>query len=250
MDEHIQSRQTNEFTQIILELNNGITTPFFFREGSSDDSVMKQIFIDKNYELNRLVRFYDIITEYRKIVASGKTPLIIDCGANIGASPVWFAKYFSNAKIIAIEPELQNYEILCTNCSPFHPNIICENAAVSCADEIVYLQDPGEGYWGFRTSLEAGQNGIAVSSVSIESIEKKFPDSELFLVKIDIEGGEERLFERNLDWIDRTMVIIIELHDWMFPKYANSHNFLKAIAGHRRDFIYLNENVFSIRNDR
>jgi hypothetical protein len=42
--------------------------------------------------------------------------------------------------------------------------------------------------------------------------------------------------------------MIVELHDWMLPRTANSANFLKAVAARNRDFVFRGENVFSIRN--
>jgi FkbM family methyltransferase len=135
------------------------------------------------------------------------------------------------------------------NCSNHAPDIICENAAISCIDETLYLQDPGLGHWGFRTNTELGLNGIPVRAVSVESVEKLFPESDLFIVKIDIEGGESRLFESNLKWVSRTMVIIIELHDRLFLRCANSQNCLKALSEHPRDIFFSGENILSIRND-
>lgn len=43
-------------------------------------------------------------------------------------------------------------------------------------------------------------------------------------------------------------LMIVELHDWMLPRTANSANFLKAVAARNRDFVFRGENVFSIRN--
>ena len=71
-----------------------------------------------------------------------------------------------------------------------------------------------------------------------------------FIVKIDIEGFESDLFAENTDWVNDFPVLIIEMHDWLFPGQRTSSNFLKTIARLDRDFVYLGENVFSIRNDR
>jgi hypothetical protein len=43
-------------------------------------------------------------------------------------------------------------------------------------------------------------------------------------------------------------VIIIELHDWLLPKQGSSKPFLKCIADLDRDFVYIRENVFSVKN--
>jgi FkbM family methyltransferase len=243
MDDHKMG-----IAQIIINFGEGNTLPFSFREESAGDKgVIQQIFINRHYDLMRLARFKDIVSEYLRIVDSGRIPLIVDCGANIGASPVWFARLFPKAQVCALEPEEHNYEILCLNCRTY-PNITCRKAAISCVEETVYVEDPGNGDWGFRTSRESNPGKAAVPAYSIKSIEEQFPGTELLLVKIDIEGGEARLFERKLAWMERAMVIIIELHDWMLPGTASSQNCLKALSERNRDFVFIGENVFSIRN--
>ena len=69
-----------------------------------------------------------------------------------------------------------------------------------------------------------------------------------FIVKIDIEGFEGELFSRNLEWLDRFYVLIIELHDWMLPRQRSSQSFLRAVGALDRDFLQVGENVFSIAN--
>ena len=242
-----QKGNRTALTAISLDFGNGITAPFVLREGDSDKAVLHQIFAQRDYDLARLARYGDIRAEFQRIIDSRRTPLIIDCGANIGASPVWFSNSFPEAQIFAVEPERYNYEILRMNCKT-HQNIKCRNAAISSVNETVYVQNPGAGSWAFRTIRDSGPSGTAVRAVTVASIEKLFPESKLFLIKIDIEGGESRLFESNLEWIDRTVVIIIELHDWMLPGSANSQNCLKALSARHRDFVFFGENVFSIRN--
>jgi FkbM family methyltransferase len=234
--------------QIVLNFGEGDAWPFAFRDHSvGDKSVIQQIFGNRDYDLARLARFKDVLIEYQRIIDAGKAPLIIDCGANIGASPIWFAKLFPKAQVFAVEPEEHNYEILCLNCQRYS-NITCARAAISCVEETVYVEDPGAGDWGFRTTNRTDASNFSVPAYSIESIENRFSNAELLLVKIDIEGGEARLFESNRAWIERAMVIIIELHDWLLPGTANSQNCLKALSWYDRDFVYIGENVFSIRN--
>jgi len=234
--------------QIVLNFGDGDTQAFFFRDQSvADKSVIQQILINRDYDLTRLARFKDISSEYERIVALGRTPLIIDCGANIGASPIWFTRLFPKAQVFALEPEEHNYEILSQNCQRY-PRIASERAAVSCIDEMIYIEDPGKGDWGFRTTNSPDASKASAPAYSIESIAKRFSKAELFLVKIDIEGGEARLFEDNNEWVERAMVIIIELHDWLLPGTANSRNCLRILSKCNRDFVFIRENVFSIRN--
>jgi FkbM family methyltransferase len=231
-----------------LNFGGGDTLPFFLRDqSSSDKDVIQQIFVNKNYELARLARFNDIASEYKRILGAGRTPLIIDCGANISASPIWFAKSFPNARILALEPEPHNYEMLQLNCRKL-PNIKSVRGAISCTNETLFVEDPGAGDWGFRTTGRPTKRNIATPAYSIESVVRQCGDVDLFLVKIDIEGGESRLFEREYEWIERTELIIIELHDWMLPRSANSQNCLRALSQYPRDFVSIGENAFSIRN--
>lgn len=71
-------------------------------------------------------------------------------------------------------------------------------------------------------------------------------DCEPFICKIDIEGAEQELFSANTQWITRFPIVIIELHDWLFPRSGSSANFLRAIAGTNRDFVVSGENIFSV----
>ncbi len=236
-------------TQVIINFGNGDTLPFTFRDQSvGDRGVIQQIFVNKDYDLARLPRFPDIQSEYERILSLGRIPLIVDCGANIGAASVWFAKSFPKSLIFALEPEMHNFEILRLNSRKFS-NIVPERAAISCTDETLHLVDPGAGDWGFRMATAPTGESTVTPALSIATIQKRFEASDLFLVKIDIEGSEARLFGSHYEWINRTMIIVVELHDWMLPRSANSQNCLRALSRYSRDFVCWGENVFSIRND-
>ena len=43
-------------------------------------------------------------------------------------------------------------------------------------------------------------------------------------------------------------LIIIKLHDWLFPGEGNSQNFLRTLASHDFDFLHRGENVFAFNN--
>jgi FkbM family methyltransferase len=239
---------TMDLAQVVINFGNSDTLPFSFRKQSlGDRGVIQQIFVNKDYDLSQLARFKDISGEYERIIKTGRTPLILDCGANIGASALWFAKSYPKSHVIALEPEEHNYEILHLNCGT-HPNITTMRAAISSVDETLFIQDPGEGDWGFRTTNKPEGKEVPTPAYTIAATSRKFPDADLFIVKIDIEGGEAHLFETNFEWIDRAMLIIVELHDWLMPGSANSQNCLKALSQYPRDFVFRGENLFSIRN--
>src|SRR4029079_5975439 len=64
-----------------------MTRPFYFRKGSSDEGVIDQIFAKRQYDLRRLRRAQELYAFARnRQTATGKRPLVVDAGANIGAS--------------------------------------------------------------------------------------------------------------------------------------------------------------------
>ncbi|MBN1568599.1 MAG: FkbM family methyltransferase [Acidobacteria bacterium] len=244
------SKEEMDLVQTVINFGNNDTLPFTFRKQSlGDRGVIQQIFINKDYDLSWLARFKDIAGEYERILAAGKRPLILDCGANIGASTLWFAKSYPQAHIVALEPEKHNYAILRLNCDK-NPGITTMKAAISCADETLFIQDPGQGDWGFRTASRPSGKEPPIAAHSIATILERYRNEDLFIAKIDIEGGESHLFETGYAWIEQAMLIIIELHDWLLPGTANSQNCLKALSQYPRDLVFRGENLFSIRNPR
>jgi FkbM family methyltransferase len=236
-----------------IEIQTGAAPrPFHYRQGSCDEAVIKQIFGDHDYALNRLARFPEILQHLeRRRSATGLRPLILDAGANIGASSVYFALNFPDAVTIAVEPDLSNFQLLARNASGL--DIEPQLAAVAAERGRMKVVDPGESFWGFRTE-RVGEGeaaaGMEVPSQPVNDIyascaARCFP----FIAKIDIEGGEGDLFRANTEWVAATPVLIIELHDWMLPKQGTSANFLRCIAGLDRDFVHYGENVFSIAHD-
>lgn len=53
---------------------------------------------------------------YQEILDSGRQPLIIDCGANIGCSALWFSARYPKSHIFAIEPAPDNLGVVFLLC--------------------------------------------------------------------------------------------------------------------------------------
>jgi hypothetical protein len=68
------------------------------RAHTSDASVVRQVFAAKDYDLHRFAQFDSIQKVYQAIIDSGKTPLIIDAGANIGVSVSGGARHRGGAR--------------------------------------------------------------------------------------------------------------------------------------------------------
>jgi FkbM family methyltransferase len=179
---------------------DGIRHPVRVRVPSSDVPTFDQVFRRREY-------------------AIGMNPaptVIVDAGANVGFASVFFANAYPNARIIAIEPETANFQLLKKNSAPYR-NIECMHAALWSEDTTLGVIDAGTGDWGFRTQSShpvAGAEPLqAVKAISVETLMRSLSIDRIHLFKIDVEGAEARLFADPSAWIGRVDSLIIELHD-------------------------------------
>lgn len=210
-----------------------------------DYFVVNQIFLKEDYGFAKLARREDLARAHADIVDAGKTPLILDCGANSGMATRYFSETFPTACVVAVEPVAENIELARSNNSS--GNAVFLQAGVACEDSRAHIHDPGLGNWAFKT--ETDRDG-AVEMLSISTICNRFPVERYvpFIAKIDIEGFEANLFSSNCEWIDSFPLVVIELHDWLLPGQGTSNRFLRQVSARNRDFVFYGENAFSIAN--
>lgn len=140
---------------------------------------------------------------------------IIDAGAHIGTSAIFFAKKYPNAKIIAVEPEKSNFHILLKNTSNYK-NIFAINAAIWGYDDRKTLQSRFTGSWGYtiaETQNHTESTEQEINCITIKSIMEKYHIDSIDLLKMDIEGSEKNVLEHSSTWIDSVAVMTIELHE-------------------------------------
>ena len=200
-----------------------------------DYGAVIQIFNNHDYSLRKLKRNIDIEKFYKTLVANGKTPLIIDCGGHIGLASRYFADTYPEAKIVCIEPEHANFTQAQLNNQG--KNVVFREAAVGSEESKGSVLNTQRGSSAFQVSVTEGGS---LDILSINKLLELYASDDVvpFIIKIDIEGFEKDLFSKNTDWVERFPVLIIELHDWMLPRKANSVNFLNVISKLNRDFVH------------
>lgn len=184
----------------------GLPHPLLVRSGTADASTFEKIFIWNGYDLD--------------FPAGVRT--VVDAGANIGLSTAFFALRFPAAKIVAIEPEAQNFELLRRNTAAFG-NVVPLHAALWGEDRRLTLSNPNDRADSFR--FGSGGGAQAVDAFSVPSILDRFGIGTVDVLKIDIEGGEESVFASRPSWVSRVRMFIVELHG---PDAAR--NFAEATA--------------------
>jgi FkbM family methyltransferase len=212
------------------------------RRGQSDMMCMRQVFAGLEYDLSTMPRVQARVdAAMKRILDLGEVPIIIDGGANIGAASIWYAQRYPEAKIVAVEPEPGNYEVLLANVRGW-ANVMPVNAGLGGQRGRARVNTDGLG-WAAQTS----RSDDGVELLTIRDCVRLVPGGHPFIVKIDIEGFESDLFATNTDWITEATVVAVEPHDWMLPGQFTSRNFMKAMAAHAFELFIVGENLIFVR---
>jgi len=206
------------------------------RPGTNDYSVVKQIFTRGEYEV-----------DYESLI--GYPEVIIDAGAHIGLSAVFFANRFPDSKIIAIEPSKENYRLLVDNTNRY-PNIIPCNFALWNSRTSVNVVESGYGEWAYMVEEANNRNKSTMTQgISMSDLIKEYKIGSIDILKMDIEGSEKEIFsDVSTFWLKKTKLIAIELHDRLRP--GSKMAFLDAMKQYTFSRILKNkENIFYM-NDR
>ncbi|MGN6801761.1 MAG: FkbM family methyltransferase, partial [Ginsengibacter sp.] len=126
---------------------------------------------------------------------------------------------YPRARIIAVEPEEANFTLLGKNTMPFK-DIICLNKALWNRECVLQLLDNGNGNASFVTSDVTTRDKVVnrIDTVTITGIIEEYGIEQLDLVKLDIEGSEKNIFEKNYEeWLSKTRDIIVEIHPHLNP---------------------------------
>jgi len=201
----------------------------YLRRKSSDFEVFRQIFRNEEYNF-----------EYSQFL--GRSPkFIIDCGANVGLASLFFGQKFSDATIIAVEPEKNNFGMLQKNTS-CNSRIIPINKGIWKNTNELDVIDQNLGEWGFVAKESNTNSKNKIQAVTIHDLIKEYSIDEIDILKIDIEGAEYELFEENTEkWLPKVNLLIIELHDNM--KIGCAKNLFKAIEKYTYIYTHYGENV-------
>jgi FkbM family methyltransferase len=134
--------------------------------------------------------------------------LVVDLGANIGLTSLWYAKRYGAKRVLCVEPVPENARLARLNLIANGVEGEVLEAAVGPENGLVHLDESGDFNLG-----RVADHGRPVPAMSIEAILGHLPaDRRIDLLKVDIEGAEEALIQGDLDWLDRVGAVIAELH--------------------------------------
>lgn len=196
LNQFIQMRRKGISVTISLNVK-GYKYPIYLRTMTSDCKAFKQMFISEEYGY--------------AVPFSPKT--IIDAGANCGYSAIYFANRYPDAKIIAIEPETSNYEMILMNTKEYKNVHVIKSGVWSKDCDLIISNLENANKWSFQVKeVPTGEGDM--ESISLDNIMDRYDLKSIDILKMDVEGAEKNIFEYNYDsWLSKTKFGFLELHE-------------------------------------
>ena len=173
-----------------IRLQNGVTLTYRLNRG--DIQSIREVWLDNVYRLP-----FDLTVSR-----------VVDLGANIGLTSVYFAKTYGAQTILAVEPNPANAELARRN---FEQNGISARvieAAIGPVDGFARFSDTLDSNLGAVSEAGREVRMISMSTLCAESPRMGPID----LLKMDIEGGEQALLSGSIEWLGEVRAIIAEFH--------------------------------------
>lgn len=150
--------------------------------------------------------------EIYKFKSRNDAPYIIDAGANIGLSVIYFKELFPNAEIVAFEPDENIFQFLSDNVSERNYNNV-NLIPKGLWDSETTLRFKAEGADGgaIIQNKATAENETSIKVVSLKSYLQRPVD----FLKIDIEGAELKVLRDIKDLLHQVDNIFVEYHSFV-----------------------------------
>ncbi|AYJ86396.1 FkbM family methyltransferase [Sphingomonas paeninsulae] len=135
-------------------------------------------------------------------------PHIIDAGANIGLSVIYFKQLFPGATIVAYEPDPEMFRLLAQNISSYSGISLRQAAAWVEDTELTFYT---EGSLAGSSEVDFLNTGASTTVAAVrlkDELRKKHVD----FLKIDIEGAENSVLFDIEDELDNVGLLFFEYH--------------------------------------
>lgn len=176
----------------------------------SDLFVLGQVFISEEYK--------PIVDYMLDNIPDSPPKRIIDAGANVGYTSLYFSHYFAGLEIICVEPDPNNFKMINENL-----------AHLISGNKVKGYQRPLHGKsninlkitTNFRDgkdwslSVEESEQATGLKSITVNEILAENKWDHVDILKIDIEGAERFVFadDADLAYLKVTKFLAIEIHD-------------------------------------
>jgi FkbM family methyltransferase len=167
--------------------------PFEVIDSASFISTFQQIFEEQIYRFK----------------ANTERPYILDCGANIGLSVIYFKQLYPQSIIVAFEADRSVFETLRKNVQSFgYDDVEFVNRAVWNGEtELNFTSDGAD---GGRLSVPADHPTQVVKTIRL----RDHLDHKIDFLKLDIEGAETAVLQDCADRLSNVEALFVEYHSF------------------------------------
>jgi FkbM family methyltransferase len=185
--------QLRRFPRFQPVVTNIFGAPLEVPDAPSFLSTFRQIFDEKIYGFT----------------AKTDQPYILDCGANIGLSVIYFKQLYPRSIIVAFEADKAIFETLRRNVQSFgYENVEVLNRAVwNSETELNFTSDGGD---GGRLSIPEDKPSQVVKTIRL----RDYLDRKIDFLKLDIEGAEIAVLEDCADRLSHVECLFVEYHSF------------------------------------
>lgn len=149
--------------------------------------------------------------EIYKFETKSPSPYILDCGANIGLSIIYFKRLFPDAEIVGFEPDGNTFDALKYNIASFNLSKVTL-VKKACWSSETTLQFFSEGADGGRVAKENDKENI----IEVETIRlKNYLNRKVDFLKMDIEGAESEIIPDIAGLLVNVDNIFVEFHSFI-----------------------------------
>ncbi|HPA07586.1 MAG TPA: FkbM family methyltransferase [Methanoregulaceae archaeon] len=194
------------------------------------------------------IAFHEIFIkqEYKDFKPDNDSPLIFDCGANVGLATIYFKKFYPNSKIFAFEPDEEIFALLKKNTIQNSlDNVNIFNLALSDSkgvknffyDENRKTSNIGSG------SLIEERNPKNRKNVETGILSEYIGNQMVDFVKMDIEGSEYSVINElaNSNKLKNIKELTVEYHHKIGKEKSKFSEFLRIFE--------MNEFEYQIRSN-
>src|ERR1700754_2915888 len=191
-------------------------------------------------------RLPDLLAAQVAIFGNPPSLTVVDAGAHHGHTAVQYLEHFPNSRVIALEPEPENFAIAKAALAPFRERVDLLPFALAETDGSVALRLTSHS--GAHSLLEVGDmryydapvetlTPIEVRAVSLDSLSAEHRLDRLDILKMDIQGAELLALRGAAGLPARHAIGLIPLEVLFQPLYRNQPTFWE-IADHLRSLGY------------
>jgi FkbM family methyltransferase len=168
---------------------------------------------------------------------------VIDGGANVGYATLALTRRWPDARILAVEPDPENAEMLVRNVGHHQGVEVIQKGIWGFPCSLMVEEaSRSDGAWGLRfTPSTEGEQEAGVRAVDLPYLLSRLPGGRCDLLKLDVEGAEISIFaDPDASWVDQVSVILVEIHGReageVVRRFAHRNGFSELQVGEKLMF--------------